>query len=338
MLAGALPRLDPCRVLPIDGTADAQQAHARDALGLPRAMTRPVLHSALVSRLASARAVESSATVSQGLPASGRVAAHVLLVEDDTINQAVVKSMLEYAGFACTIASNGTSALQMLGHSPYDLVLMDWQMPDMDGLEATRRLRAGRAGELNRTVPVVALTANAFAEDRSACLAAGMNDFITKPVLASHLVAVAERWAFRDRVPDSTRQPLNKTAVRATVEDGVPVYDPGVMARLPMVADGSDPAYPLRLLRLFERTLGQTFGTIEQGIAAQDLKVVQRGVHSLKSSAGQVGALALAAEAARFEAALRRGELDVTEMPPRLQRLRMANQRVADTTASIASA
>jgi len=118
----------------------------------------------------------------------------VLLVEDDLVNQAVVGAMLEDAGLSCTTACNGVQALEQLTSERFDIVLMDWQMPEMDGLEATRRLRAGRAGELNRDAPVVALTANAFAEDRSACLAAGMNDFLTKPVQAAQLVAAIEHW------------------------------------------------------------------------------------------------------------------------------------------------
>jgi two-component system sensor histidine kinase BarA len=333
LLRGALHRLEPTRVLPIDGPADAQQAHARDSLGLPRAMARPLLRSALVSRLASARGTDLPTQPAPLSPAAGGAAAQVLLVEDDPINQAVVQSMLEYAGFACTVAGNGTSALHHLAHSRFDLVLMDWQMPDMDGLEATRRLRRGDAGDINRTVPVVALTANAFAEDRSACLAAGMNDFVTKPVLAAHLVAVAERWAFRHRVPDGEALRADSVTARAAPIDGAPDYDPGVLARLPMVADGSNPQYTHRLLGLFERTVTQTLSAIERGMDAADLTAVQRSLHSLKSGAGQVGALALAAEAGRAETAMRRGELDAAALPPMLKRLRAAHRRFTEAVA-----
>jgi CheY-like chemotaxis protein len=321
-------------VLPIDGAVDPVHVHTRDALGLPRAMSRPVLRSALVSRLgASVTGRPPQAPTATPPPAAGNVAGRVLVVEDDAINQVVVRSMLEHAGFSCTVACNGAVALQLLAQAPFDLVLMDWQMPDMDGLEATRRLRHGDAGERNRQVPVVALTANAFAEDREACLAAGMNDFVTKPVLATHLVAVVERWALRNRWPGATAAGGSTAVTAAPAADTTPAYDPTVLGKLPMVADGSDPGYVVRLLALFGRTVDQTLATIAQAIADTDLLAVQHALHSLKSGAGQVGALALAAEAARGEAALRRGELEPAALPPMLQRLQLAHRRFADAVA-----
>jgi signal transduction histidine kinase/CheY-like chemotaxis protein len=210
LLTRALPLLDLRRVLPIDGTADSQQASERAALGLPRALPRPVLRSALVSRLASGRRAPMVEHDAPFWPATGRAWAQVLLVEDDPINQAVVRAMLQHAGVSCTVAGSGAAALQLLKRSAYDLVLMDWQMPEMDGLEATRRLRAGDAGGLNIAVPVVALTANAFAEDRGECLAAGMDDFVTKPVLASHLTSVVERWTLQRQAVPSDFRPLDQ--------------------------------------------------------------------------------------------------------------------------------
>ena len=331
LLAGALPWIDPGHVLPIDGAVDPAHAHTGDVPGLPRPMARPVLRSALVSRLgASVTGRPPQAPTTTPLPVAGQGAGRVLVAEDDAINQAVVRSMLEHAGFTCTVACNGERALQLLAQAPFDLVLMDWQMPDMDGLEATRRLRRGDAGERNRQVPVVALTANAFAEDREACLAAGMNDFVTKPVLATHLVAVVERWAVRDRWPGTTPSDGGPAATAAPAAATTPAYDPAVLRKLPMVADGSDPGYVDRLLDLFARTVDQTLATIAQAIADTDLLAVQHALHSLKSSAGQVGALALAAEAARGEAALRRGELEPAALPPLLQRLQLAHRRFAD--------
>ena len=116
-------------------------------------------------------------------PLSGGLAGlRVLLVDDDAVNTMIATQMLETADIVVHTASSGLDALNQLTRSGFDLVLMDWRMPDMDGLEATRRLRAGEAGERARDLPVVGLTANAYAEDRAACLAAGMDDVLVKPV------------------------------------------------------------------------------------------------------------------------------------------------------------
>lgn len=116
-----------------------------------------------------------------------------------------------------------------------NLVLMDWQMPDMDGLEVTRRLRAGEAGNAGLSVPIVALTANAFSEDREACLRAGMNDVLTKPVQARSLTTAIERWTRGAAAPTAV------PAIRTLGLTGAPVFDSSVLAALPMVADGSAP-------------------------------------------------------------------------------------------------
>jgi len=126
-----------------------------------------------------------------------RAQLHVLVVEDDPVNQAIVCRLLNHGGYESTAADNGAQALALMNDRHFDLVLMDCQMPDMDGLEATQRMRAGESGPRGRTVPIVALTANAFAEDRAACLDVGMNDFLSKPVLADHLMGVIRKWTQR---------------------------------------------------------------------------------------------------------------------------------------------
>ncbi|RTL40877.1 MAG: response regulator, partial [Rhodocyclaceae bacterium] len=120
--------------------------------------------------------------------------AQVLLVEDEPVNQEVAKLFLFDAGLDVAVAGNGAVAVDMAAGSPFDLILMDMQMPEMDGLEATRRIRALPAYS---QVPIIAMTANAFAEDRAQCLAAGMDDFLSKPVDPDRLFSTILRWLRR---------------------------------------------------------------------------------------------------------------------------------------------
>jgi signal transduction histidine kinase/ActR/RegA family two-component response regulator len=127
-------------------------------------------------------------------PLSGGLAGmRVLLVDDDAVNTMIATQMLETADIVVHTACSGVDALNQLTRGGFDLVLMDWRMPDMDGLEATRRLRAGEAGEHARHLPVVGLTANAYAEDRAACLAAGMDEVLVKPVGRMRLLQTVQQ-------------------------------------------------------------------------------------------------------------------------------------------------
>lgn len=182
-------------------------------LALP-ALAKPVLRQALRQHLlpavgatpSSDEPPTASATAARAtvpMPDAGH-RPRVLVVEDDALNRRIVCRLLQHEGCEVVPAADGAAALGAIARSGFDLVLMDWQMPDMDGLEVTRRLRAGEAGDRGRVVPIVALTANAFAEDRDACLAAGMNDFLTKPVQHGLLAAAVRRWAFGQATGEPT--------------------------------------------------------------------------------------------------------------------------------------
>ena len=127
-------------------------------------------------------------------PATTRAPLHVLVAEDDAINQVVTRGFLRTLGHTCTIVENGREAVEAVQHEhDYDLVIMDWQMPELDGLEATRRIRRAESGS-GRRIPIVALTANALVGDRERCLDAGMDDFLSKPFQLRDLDALLERW------------------------------------------------------------------------------------------------------------------------------------------------
>ena len=116
----------------------------------------------------------------------------ILVAEDNPLGQKVTMSLLGKGGYACDLAENGQEVLDALERTPYHLILMDCQMPVMDGYEATRRIRA-MDGPL-RAIPIVAMTANAFKEDRDACMEAGMNEFLSKPVRKQKLFEVIQHF------------------------------------------------------------------------------------------------------------------------------------------------
>ena len=120
----------------------------------------------------------------------------ILLVEDNEINQDVAVGLLESGGLMCEIAENGEIAVRKIRDHEYDVVLMDMQMPIMDGIEATKNIRAEPRF---RTLPIIAMTANAMASDRERCIQAGMNDFITKPIDPNELFGVIRQWIGVDR-------------------------------------------------------------------------------------------------------------------------------------------
>ena len=116
---------------------------------------------------------------------------HILVAEDNKVNQMVARKLLERLGCSCEIANDGLECIDMLAQENYDMILMDCMMPNMGGLEATREIRASG----NTQIPIIAFTANAMDSDQQACLEAGMNDFIDKPVDMNRMIALLENWA-----------------------------------------------------------------------------------------------------------------------------------------------
>ena len=175
------------------------------ATGSTGYLVKPVRAASLAARLTANEAFEDTGAagvapaVAHSTPISGRSLA-VLLAEDNDINALLARSLLSRLGHRPTVVSNGAAALEtwrtaQAEAAPFDIVLMDVQMPGIDGLEATRQIRAAEAALGERRTPIVALTANAYAEDREACLAAGMDGFLVKPLDPRPARGVARRAA-----------------------------------------------------------------------------------------------------------------------------------------------
>ena len=232
----------------------------------------------------------------------------ILVAEDNAINQLVVKTLLSRLNAEPTIVENGEQALQAVQDGKFDLVFMDCQMPVMDGFEATRKIRLWEQSQGNkadfRRLSIVALTANALAGDREACLASGMDDYVTKPVTSAALLQALERHRPADF---SFAAPAPKDVV--SKEPEALAFDPSVLGSLPMVLDGSDPGFADEMIDLFAVDTRKTLTAIDTATHEVDIPTLTRLVHTLKSSAAQVGALALSARAAKQEALLRDGKM-----------------------------
>jgi CheY-like chemotaxis protein/HPt (histidine-containing phosphotransfer) domain-containing protein len=211
----------------------------------------------------------------------------ILLVEDNVFNQEVGRELLERAGAQVSVAANGSEALEALRRDRFDCVLMDLQMPVMDGLEATRRIRSD-AG-LRDTV-VIAMTANASVEDRTRCLAAGMDEFVTKPVAPAQLADTIARCLAR---APARAAPVAKPA--SAIPAGL--LDTSALE----AAVGEDRDKIRRYTFLFLDAAREGLAEIDVALARSDLARVAAVAHRLKSSARTVGANSFAGVCAEME-------------------------------------
>jgi two-component system, sensor histidine kinase and response regulator len=291
--------------------------------GIAHCVLKPVKQSRLMDALVNV--THRPATSPSTAPASDialptrekRAAAplRILLAEDNAVNQKLALRQLQKLGYTAQPVSNGVEVLQEIQRVSYDVILMDCQMPGMDGYEVTRRIRTHEKQHGSHRAPIyiIAVTAHALEGDRERCLSAGMNDYVTKPLHISQLQAVLDR-AIR-------RRPLSLKSEA--------VLDPVCIAGLKELREPGQPDPLAELTDLFNRESAACVQRIEHGLAARDSNGASRAAHSLKGSASNLGANQLAGTCAAIEQNARAADwtgvsMRLSELHAQLARVREA--------------
>jgi PAS domain S-box-containing protein len=283
--------------------------------GFAAYLTKPIGNGQLLRALRTVLGIPETAlqmplVTQHSLAEAGRKG-HILVVEDNATNQVVAKRMLEKLGHTVDIADNGLRGLECLARQRYDLVLMDCQMPEMDGYEATAILRQGGADVLDRNVPVVALTANAMQGDRDKALAAGMNDHVAKPFSALQLQTAVDRWlASGADAPTTAEPPAARPADPAPSRivakaASLPPFDAAVM----LGNFGDDLEMALEVVPAGLEDLDHNLEGLGAALAAGDAATAQRLAHTLKGLAATFGGQAGSLLAAEIERLAKAGDL-----------------------------
>jgi signal transduction histidine kinase/DNA-binding response OmpR family regulator/HPt (histidine-containing phosphotransfer) domain-containing protein len=235
--------------------------------------------------------------------------AHILLAEDNELNQEVALGLLGDAQMLIDVAANGEEAVRMANTKEYDLVLMDMQMPVMDGLTATKAIRS--KPQLSG-LPVIAMTANVMAADREKCIEAGMNDHVAKPIDPDELFTVLLRWIKpREGVgaPAQGAAPtVSVSAAAAKAPDAETLAIPGIDTKAALRRAGGSLKRYESLLRKFAQPSAGGVEEIRRALAAGDTETAARAAHSIKGSAANLGAAAIAEVAAKAESAILSGQ------------------------------
>ncbi len=303
-------RFGSVRLLMLSSIGDQIEARDLVEIGFAACLNKPVRQSALYDMLAAALGACPAPTRAQArTPAIEEVAftGHVLLAEDNVVNQEVASYMLERLRYQVTLANNGREALDALDGGAFDLVLMDCQMPELDGFAATREIRR-REGEYGRArISIVALTANAMEGDRERCIDAGMDDYLTKPftqdglagMLARHLKASGgredARTAAKSKPGGARAGEADAGTTVAGTTDGGDVIDLKALDGILALRRPGRPSPLARVISLYLESTPKQIETLRKAIDAGEAEPVWKTAHGLKSSSATLGAAGLAA-------------------------------------------
>jgi nitrogen fixation negative regulator NifL len=278
-----------------------------ERLGLDGFLVKPVTKSMIVDTLVNVFAETSQeGSVPEEKTQEARVrGARILLTEDNEINQQIATELLEGAGATVKIANNGREAVDMLSRGPqpppFDVVLMDLQMPEMDGYQATAKLRSDSRFS---NLPIIAMTAHATIEERQRCLAAGMNEHLSKPIEPAMLYETVGRFYKPASLPAAAEPGRGLPPKPGEMEETMPAID-GLDTKDGLARVGGNRKLYLKLLRQFTEQQGPALGQISGAMSGGDAALAERLAHTLKGVAGNIGAKTVQNAAGTLEKAIR---------------------------------
>jgi CheY-like chemotaxis protein/HPt (histidine-containing phosphotransfer) domain-containing protein len=290
--------LSAAHIIMLSSMAQRLETPMMRVVGIDECLTKPVKQSALFDAIArSLSGAVAEPAPDPSIPAAKiRDDVRILIAEDNPVNQKVALRQLQKLGFAADAVANGVEAIEAVSRGAYSLVLMDVQMPEMDGITAARELRSSGV-----TLPIVALTANALSGDREKCLEAGMDDYLSKPIVESELARVLRRHLAAAPSEAPAAEP--------------PAFDEAAVANLRALGDG----FFDELATIYLDDAPQRLAAIRDAAANNDAAGVASAAHALKSSSGNIGAETMRQLCAALEAAGQQGVVD-SELIARLEK------------------
>jgi two-component system sensor histidine kinase/response regulator len=300
------------RIVILTSLLQRLDASLMQGLGIDACLTKPVKQSALFDAIAGSLsgALLRESRPERPEPTPLRTGVRVLLAEDNVVNQKVAVRQLERLGYVADAVENGREAVEAVRGGDYALLLMDIQMPEMDGFAAAREIRR-REGQGPR-LPIVALTANALAGDRERCLEAGMDDYLAKPIVERELARVLERFASSGAAP--------------------PPLDPEVLEGLRELSRGTD-QFLREIGAIYLDDAPRRMDEARAAAARGDAPALASAVHALKSASGNVGAEVVRKLCARIEASARAGTVDAARVGELEQEFARAAEELRRITA-----
>ena len=295
----ARPPLASTRLMMLSSTYASADQQARLEAGILRYLNKPIRRADLLRVIADVLAADPIESIahrssSEKLPAP--IHGKVLLVEDNAVNQGVAKAMLRKLGLKMQLACNGAEAVELVREEQFDLVLMDCQMPVMDGYEATAIIRS-LPNDRGATLPIIALTANAMQGDEQKCLEAGMNAFLAKPYTLAMLRVAIARW-------------LPAETFGTQVAEEPPAINVAVIDTLRELDESGGMELAREIFGSFLETADHGITQVEAAIAGSNAKALAQAAHALKSSAANVGAQGLSGCYRELEKCGREGRVD----------------------------